>query len=142
MSSTHDSGLGHGSNGAPQGSIEEEIYPSKASSAEDSVTPPKYEPSPKHEAGHGWGSKNPVKSHNEGQHLLDTGYQHGKQIYNVTSEGKLVKFQPDGSPNNGYHSYEVTSPPDIPPSILKKMYQDGKITKTDYNKYLKGKKKQ
>ena len=141
MTSTQDSGLGHGTNGAPQGSLEELIYPSKASSSEFNSLPPHYAPSPKHEPGSGWGSSNPIESQSEGQELLDTGYKNGKQIYNVTGNGKLVKFQPDGTPENGYHAYEVTSPPDIPPSVLKQMLLDGKISKSDYSKYLKGKKK-
>ena len=83
-----------------------------------------------------------INSNNEeGQELLDSGYQHGKQYYNITKEGKIVKFQPDNSPDNGYHSYQIYSPPDIPPTVLKQMYKDGKITKSDYKKLMKGKKK-
>lgn len=52
----------------------------------------------------------------------------------------MVKFQPDNSPDNGYHSYQVYSPPDIPTTVLKQMYKDGKITKSDYKKFMKGKK--
>ena len=77
----------------------------------------------------------------DGQHLLDTGYRHGRQVYNITRDGIIVKFQPDGTPNNGYHSYAVFAPQEIPQSILKQMLHDGKIKKSDYNKYVKGKKK-
>ena len=65
------------------------------------------------------GSPNPIKSHEEGQHLLDTGYKYEKEIYNVTDSGKVVKFMPDNSPENGYHSYGISSPRDIPPNICK-----------------------
>ncbi len=144
MAANKDSGLGHGTNGSPQKHLEEQVYPEQASSNEATANyskAPVYAPSPKHEPGHNWGSENPIKSKEEGQRLLDTGYKDGKQFYNITDEGKIAKFQPDGSPNNGYHSYEVTSPLDIPPSVLKKMADDGKISNKDYKKYLKGKKK-
>ena len=141
MSSTQNSGLGHGTVGAPQGHMEEQIYPTKAAENEASSTQLHYVPSPKHMPGYGWGSANPIKTNEEGQHLLDTGYHHGKQVYNTTVDGKIVKFQPDGTSGNGFHAYEVTSPPDIPPVVLKQMLLDGKITKSDYNRILKGKKK-
>lgn len=143
MASVKDSGLGHGTNGSPQGSIEEFFYQQKVKENEisaEKITKPVYKPSPKHEPGHNWGSKNPINTSTEGQHLLETGYKSGKQIYNVTSDGKLVKFQPDNSPDNGYHAYEVFSPPDVPPSVLKQMVNDGKISRIDYKKFLKGKK--
>ena len=60
-------------------------------------------------------------------HLQD--YINGKQVYNVFSDGKIVKFQPDNSPENGYHSYEVSSPRDIPNNVRKEMGNDGKLSK-------------
>lgn len=143
MAATIDSGQGHGTNGSPQNTFEEQLYPAQASANESSASEqpaPTYAPSPKHEPGHNFGSPNPIKSPQEGQALLDTGYHSGKQIYNITDEGKLVKFMPDNTPTNGYHAYEVFSPPDIPPSVLKQMKKDGKITKSEYKKILKGKK--
>lgn len=146
MAATHDSGQGYGSQGSPQSSIDELIYEEKVNLNENAVKSeqkernPVYVPSPKHVPGSGWGSDNPVKSQAEGQRLLDTGYKSGKQIYNIADNGKIVKFQPDNSPDNGYHSYEVSKPRDIPPSILKKLYEDNKITKSEYLKFIKGKK--
>ena len=143
MAATYDSGLGHGTNGSPQTDVEEQIYPNDQQTIEidyDHTPPPKYDPSPKHEPGHGWGSDNPIKSEIEGQHLLDTGVHDGKQIYNVTSDGKMVKFQPDNTPNNGYHAYEVSKPRDIPTSVLKQLLSNGQISHSDYLKFLKGKK--
>ena len=105
--------------------------------AKVSIKPPKYIPSPKHDKG-GWGSPNPIKNVEEGQRLLDTGYKDSKQVYNVTSDGKIVKFQPDNSPENGYHSYEVSSPRDIPNNVRKEMENDGKLSKADSNKLRKG----
>ena len=142
MASTHDSGIGHGSNGAPQTSVEEQVYPNKAAENEVEAAkpkPPVYVPSPKHNPGSGWGSENPISTMSEGQKLIDTGYQQGRQIYNVTSNGEIVKFQPDGTPQNGYHSYLVTGPRDIPASVLKQMLKDGLISKAQYNKIRKGK---
>ncbi|MCQ2405762.1 MAG: hypothetical protein MJ067_00910 [Oscillospiraceae bacterium] len=142
MAATNDSGEGHGTNGSPQETIEELIYPAKVELNENggsNESTPVYVPSPKHEKG-GWGSNNPIKTQEEGQRLLASGYKDGKQVYNVTDDGTIVKFQPDNMPNNGYHSYEVSKPRDIPASILKQMLSDGKITKVEYNKIRKGKK--
>ena len=100
---------------------------------ENEKHPPTYDPSPKHSRG-GPGTPNPIKTAKEGQKLLDTGYHDGKQIYNVTERGEIVVFQPDNTPNNGYHSYEVTSPKNIPNSVLKQMLKDGKISNSDYKK--------
>ena len=143
MAATSDSGVGHGSSGKPQTSIEEKDYSDKVAQNESKVqesSPPTYVPSPKHESGHNWGSENPIKSQSEGQQLLDTGYKDGRQVYNITEKGDIVKFQPDGTPNNGYHAYKVSKPRDIPNSILKQMLLDGKITKAEYSKFRKGKK--
>lgn len=96
----------------------------------------KYIPSPKHEIG-GWGSPNPIKSKKEGQKLLNTGISDGKQIYNITKGGKFVKFQPDNSPNNGYHAYEITKLSDLPQRVAKKMYSSGLIDFKTYKKLLK-----
>ena len=65
-------------------------------------------------------------------------YINCKQVYNVTSDGKIVKFQPDNSPENGYHSYEVSSPRDIPNNVRKEMENDGKFRKAVSNKLRKG----
>ena len=143
MAATSDSGLGHGSSGMPQTSIEETEYSDKVTQNENKSqksSPPIYAPSPKHKTGHNWGSEDPIKSQSEGQMLLDTGYKNGKQVYNITDEGIIVKFQPEGNPNNEYHAYKVSKPRDIPNSILKQLLNDGKITQAEYNKFRKGKK--
>ncbi len=142
MAATNNSGEGHGTNGSPQKTTEELLYPAQTEANENDVSsehPPVYDPSPKHDKG-GWGSNNPIKTQEEGQWLLDSGYPDGKQVYNVTDDGIIVKFQPDNTPNNGYHSYEVSKPRDIPARILKLMRDEGKITSTEYNKIRKGKK--
>lgn len=142
MASTGDSGNGNGSSGAPQKSMQENDYPDKVAQNEKQSStppPPHYAPSPKHDPGHNWGSENPIQTQSEGQQLLDTGYRHGRQVYNITSKGKIVKFQPDGTPDNGFHAYEVSKPRDIPAPILKSMYQDGIISRAMYNKLRKGK---
>ncbi len=144
MAATRNSNLGHGSSGSPQTTLDEQTYPAAAKENEQGngqKNLPKYDPSPKHEPGHNWGSENPIKTKAEGQKLLDTGYKSGKQVFNITDKGVIVKFQPDNSPNNGYHAYKVSSPRDIPPKVLKQMLDDGKISKVEYNKIIKGKKK-
>ena len=128
MTATSDSGLGHGSQGSRQETIEELEYKNKELENEyksKSEKSPLYKPSPKHDEKGGWGSVNPIKSQKEGQKLLDTGYNNGKQIYNVTSDGTIIKFQPDNTPENGYHSYKVKNPKEIPNEVLKAMYKDG-----------------
>lgn len=142
MAATNNCGEGHGTNGSPQKTTEELSYPAQAEANENegiSGRPPVYNPSPKHDKG-GWGSSNPIKTQEEGQRLLDSGYRDGKQVYNVTDNGTIVKFQPDNTPNNGYHSYEVSKPRDIPSNILKQMLSDGKISRAEYTKIRKGKK--
>jgi len=49
-----------------------------------------------------------------------------------------VKFQPDGTPENGYHAYAITSPREIPTSILREMLRDGKISRSRYNRIIGG----
>ena len=71
--------------------------------------------------------------------MLETGYKDGKQRYNFTSDGTIVKFQPANTPGNEYNSYKVDSPRDIPASVLKAMLRDGKISRAEYNKIRKGK---
>ncbi len=139
MTATSDSGNGNGSKGSPQGTLEELGYGDKVDKNEANNTekPPKYAPSRKHEKG-GWGSENPIKSQEEGQKLLDTGYKDGKQIYNVTDDGKVVKFQPDNTPENGYHAYLVKGQKEVPNKVWKEMIKDGKLTKTQFNKFRKG----
>ena len=100
---------------------------------------PTYAPSPKHEPGHNWGNENPIRTQEEGQRLLDTGYSDGKQIYNVTDDGIIIKFQPDGTPENGYHPYAISKAEDIPASVLRQMVKDGKITKNTSKKASRGK---
>ena len=134
MCSTKNSGLG------AKSQLSLDNLTASNNELENTAKPPLYHPSEKHEK-YGWGSINPIENINEGQFLLDTGYKEGKQIYNVTSKGKIVKFQPDNSPDNGYHAYEVNKPRDISNNILKKMEADGKITKSQANKLRKGKSK-
>ena len=74
MTATENSGLGHGSSGSPQHTLDEQVYQSVAKENEQSngqTNPPQYIPSPKHDAEHGWGSADPIKSQEEGQKLLD-----------------------------------------------------------------------
>ncbi|MBO7452195.1 MAG: hypothetical protein J6U54_17845 [Clostridiales bacterium] len=141
MASTKDSGLCNGTRGSPQKSIDEEKYVSKQKENEaNSKHEPQYKPTQKHQPGHNWGSENPIRTQEEGQKLLENGYEDGKQVYNITDDGIIVKFQPDNTPENGYHAYKVSSPRDVPSSILKRMLIDGKITRAEYNKFRKGKK--
>lgn len=127
------SGRFSGTRGNPQGSLP------LGDGGSDDAPKPTYAPSPKHEPGHNWGSENPIRTQEEGQRLLDTGYSNGKQIYNVTDDGTIIKFQPDGTPENGYHPYVIESVDEIiPRTILRQMMKDGKISKHRYNQILGG----
>ena len=128
------SGFFDGTKGNPQGKLDLE---DNSGSAHGSPKPT-YAPSPKHEPNHNWGSVNPVKTQAEGQRLLDNGYSNGKQVFNITDDGIIVKFQPDGTPNNGYHSYAIASPNEIPTNILRQMLDDGKITRHRYIQIISG----
>lgn len=133
MGAKGDSTLFGGTRGKLQGRLDLE------GDGEGATPKPTYVPSPKHEPGHNWGTENPIKTQEEGQRLLDTGYSDGKQIYNVTDDGIIIKFQPDGTPENGYHPYAITKAEDIPASVLRQMVRDGKITKNKSKKASKGK---
>lgn len=70
---------------------------------------------------------------------MDSAYSSNKnkQLYNIY-EGKLIKFQPEGQ--TGRHPYEVKSPSkEVPADVLRQMLKGGKITKVEYNKFLKNK---
>lgn len=142
MCSTSNSGEGHGSSGSPQTSIEEYIYPNQVSINEllSDAIPPTYVPTRKHEPGSNWGSENPIKTQEEGQRLLDTGFREGKEVYNVTEDRKVVKFMPDNTPQNGYHAYEVSKPRDIPANVLRRMLEANLISRSEYSRLLRGKK--
>lgn len=50
---------------------------------------------------------------------------------------KLIKFQPDG---DGWHPYEVANPAkEVPADVLRKMLDDGLITKALYKKFITNK---
>nr|WP_248930922.1 pre-toxin TG domain-containing protein [Paenibacillus hamazuiensis] len=96
-----------------------------------------YVPSPKHDPVSGWGSANPIPDLETGQQILDSAYssQKNKQLYNIY-EGQLIKFQPDG--DLGWHPYLVeNAAKEVPADVLRKMLDDGKITKAQYKKFIK-----
>lgn len=72
---------------------------------------------------------------------LDTVFKLGKQIYNITERGEIVKFQPGKTPKNGFHPYGVKSDDDIPPKVSRWLLETGKISKARYNKIRKNKEK-
>ena len=140
MSAKGDGGDFDGTIGHPQMRLD---FGAKASRAEAATPKPTYDPSPKHDPKHSWSGAaiNPIRSHEEGQRLLDTGFKLGKQIYNITDRGQVVKFQPGGDPDNGYHSYAVKSDDDIPNKVRRWLLSNGKISKARYNKMRKNKEK-
>ena len=100
---------------------------------------PVYKPSPKHDPTSGWGSPNPIPDVSTGQELLDGAYSSSKnkQLYSIY-DGQLVKFQPDTV--EGWHSYLVSNPAkEVPTDVLRKMLNDGKITKAEYKNFIKNK---
>lgn len=118
-------------------------YPNKVEQKGEAISEAKdrkYVPTQKHDPKAGFGSPNPIKTQEEGQRLLDTGIEDGKQVYNITEKGAVVKFQPDNTPEHGYHAYQVSSARDIPPNVLREMRDVGLITEAEYNRLRKGKK--
>ena len=98
-----------------------------------------YKPSPKHDKVSGWGSPDPIPDQETGQKLLDEAYSSSKnkQLYNIY-EDELIKFQPDRV--EGWHAYRVENPAkEVPADVLRKMLQDGKITRTQYSKFIRNK---
>ena len=135
MCSSSNSGQGSGTSRAPQTTLENNIADHSAK-VNDSSKKKVYAPTRKHAKG-GYGSENPISSDAEGQHLLDTGCQDGKQIYNVTKDGKIVKSQPANTPNNEYHSYKVNKPRDLPSRVRKRMDCSLSPYQTNYGKERK-----
>jgi filamentous hemagglutinin len=101
--------------------------------AGDTGGPPKYVPSPKHEAG-GWGTPMDLDDARAQQVLADS-IQGGKQRYGV-SDGKVYEFQPDNV--GGWHGYPIPGN-QAPSSVLRQFVQSGDISKAEYNKLVKGK---
>ena len=97
-----------------------------------------YAPTPKHAKG-GFGSPNPIPNMSLGQKLLENAYSvpNKKQKFNIY-EGKMIKFQPDNA--GGWHSYEIREKfiKDVPTEVLRKMRNDGLISKTLYKKWVNG----
>ena len=89
MCSNENSGQGSGTRGAPQTSLENTVAENVAK-VNDGPHKKVYAPSPKHAEKGGWGSPNPISSNEEGQHLLDSGYPDGKQVYNVTKDDAQI----------------------------------------------------
>jgi len=139
MASTHNLGEGSGNKGSKQTKLEQMNYENKVKENENNIKNDnnyEYRPTKKHEFG-GWGSTNPILDYKEGQMLLETGYKYGKQIYNITKDKKIIKFQPDNT--GGHHCYEVYEQDDLPSKVLKMLFDDCKITKAEYSKLLKRK---
>ena len=98
-----------------------------------------YRPTSKHDPVSGWGSKNPIPDAETGQVLLDTAYStsKNKQLYNIYN-GELIKFQPDTV--EGWHAYLVTNTSEeVPTEVLRKMLDNGIITRAQYKKFVKNK---
>lgn len=117
MSAKGDGGDFDGTIGQPQMKINFEGIASRHVTTNPKPT---YAPSPKHDQKHHWddASPNPIRTFQEGQHLLETGFKLGKQIYNVTEHGEIVKFQPDNGPQAGYHAYGTVEKRDLPTEVL------------------------
>lgn len=138
MSAKGDGGDFDGTIGHPQMRLD---FGAKASRAEATKPKPTYVPSPKHDPKHTWSgaSVNPIKSHTEGQHLLETGFKLGRQIYNMTDGGDIVVFQPANTSNNAYHSYSTDNRVNLPTPVLRWLLASGRISKSDYNKLVDNK---
>ncbi|MGV9860464.1 hypothetical protein ACWDTD_17680 [Gordonia sp. NPDC003425] len=101
----------------------------------DDDNDPRYVPSPKHDPStpdHGRRGTPMDLSDEEAQQVLDESIASGRRRYG-TSDDRLYEFKDDNA--GGWHGYPVT-PQEIPNSVLKKMMEDGLITKRQYRKWL------
>lgn len=92
-----------------------------------------YVPTEKHKKG-GWGTEMDLDD-KTAQNVLNDSIKGGKQRYGYL-EGKLYEFQPDNQ--QGWHGYPIKGT-EAPPSVLKKMRENGIITNPEYKKFIKGK---
>lgn len=92
-----------------------------------------YKPIRKHQKG-GWGTEMDIDD-STAQKVLDEAIPGGKQQYGL-HDGKVYEFQPDNT--GGWHGYPVPGNK-APPSVLKQMLKEDRITKNQYKKLLKGK---
>ena len=138
MSAKGDGGDFDGTIGRPQMRID---FDGEASRTEATKPKPTYEPSPKHDPVRHWdgASINPIRSHKEGQHLLETGFKLGKQVYNITEHGEIVKFQPTNTPKNEYHSYGAEEKQSLPTPVLRWLRDRGAISRGEYTKLVNNK---
>lgn len=138
MSAKGDGGDFDGTIGQPQMKID---FGGTADRLTRRESKPTYDPSPKHDPKHTWSgaSVNPIKTHAEGQRLLESGFKNGKQIYNITDDGEIVVFQPANTSNNAYHSYGTDNRANLPAPVLRWLLTSGHISKSDYNKLVNNK---
>ncbi|MCC8376656.1 hypothetical protein LGZ98_23200 [Photorhabdus kayaii] len=92
-----------------------------------------YVPSPKHAPG-GWGTPMDL-TNSKAQEVLNNSIQGGKQRYGI-ADGKLYEFQPDNA--GGWHGYPIPGN-EAPPKVLREFLSRGDISKSEYNKMIKGK---
>lgn len=69
------------------------------------------------------------------QSVLDNSIQSGKQRYGVYN-GQVYEFQPDNT--GGWHGYPLPGN-EASTSVLREFLKRGDITKSEYNKIIKGK---
>ena len=95
-----------------------------------------YSPTQKHRPG-GWGTEMDLDDATAGQ-VLDNGMfgPNGNQRYGYHN-GRLYEFQPDNV--GGFHGYPIRGN-EAPPEVLRELRDNGTITKSEYNKFVKGKK--
>ncbi|TWI95978.1 hypothetical protein JN11_04253 [Mucilaginibacter frigoritolerans] len=93
----------------------------------------KYSPTAKHQKG-GWGTEMDLNDDLAGK-VLNSSILAGKQRYGF-HDGKVYEFQSDNT--GGWHGYPVsgTKPP---AKVLKDFLNLGQITKSQYNRLIKGK---
>lgn len=136
MSGKGDSGLFSGTSGFPQMPID---FDTVDYMVDERKTKRKliYEPSPKHDRRGHWdhAAIDPILSREEGERLLNEGYEYEGSIYNMTERGEIVKFR--RTTDNTYHAYQASSTDDYDPPVLRWLRDAGKITQTEYKKLLK-----
>jgi filamentous hemagglutinin len=93
----------------------------------------KYAPTDKHKPG-GWGTEMDLDN-KTAQDVLNSSVQGGRQRYGVY-DGKVYEFQPDNI--GGWHGYPIPGN-QAPTEVLRSFRDEGTISRSEYNKLIKGK---
>ncbi|GAB2027277.1 hypothetical protein [Lactovum odontotermitis] len=125
----------------PVGSVQYSFAKNVEDRAKEVSEKATYSPHTKHVGVKSYGSKMKL-SDEEAQKVLDDAVQSGERKYGF-KDGKIYEFQCDDAGNNPtWHGYEIKGNELVQKkglNVLKQWRDEGKISRTEYNKMKKGK---